>query len=79
MGKVIIKACGYCKGSGEAQSLERFSDGEWVKENAMPHAMADAKIAREGSRASVRWVDVACPMCQGKKTVEVELTPCRIF
>lgn len=79
MGKVIVKACGFCNGLGKVDSLERFRDGEWVKDNAMPHAMADAKIAREGSQSRLRWVDAKCPSCQGSKTWEVEITPCRIF
>lgn len=76
---ITVQTCGFCGGSGRAESLEeRTQAGDWVPNTTLDHSIADAWIAQD-AHAPIRWVDCACPKCGGAGEYTVEHSPCRIF
>lgn len=70
--------CSFCKGSGKAERLEERRQDGWYPNTMLDHATADASIAAD-RWAPVRWVDCACPSCDGSGSVLVEHFTAKIF
>ena len=71
--------CGFCKGSGRAQQLqERRDGGIWHLNTMLPHDVADSWIAAD-RYAPLRWVDTACPRCDGAGSETIEHVTCKIY
>ena len=77
--QLTTTTCTYCKGSGIAEKLvERSFNGELVDNTMLDHSLADSWIASD-RMAPIKWVDCACPVCDGIGEYMIELTPCKIF
>jgi len=75
---IINEGCGFCKSSGKAQKLEERGQDGWHANTTLDHALADAWIASDHN-APLRWIDCACPNCDGTGSVLIEYVQAKIF